>query len=457
MSERVQKRGQVLVLFALAVVVLIGLAGLGVDIGYWYSVRHELQRCADAGALAGASYFKETGYWSSTPGDPNMAIAESRARMLASRDKVLTSPLDNTEIFVSFPENLKIRVGTERIVNLFFSRFFLGPTKTIKAYAIAEAYPVTEKVTCVVPFGIPAPWDDADGDRSYDVGENFSWPAPDSVQCEQVGGVTRWDYATHDVVPGTKSLRDGKLCQGSLQVLKIGSAQNIPPDGARGNFYGMDFADIVNSCPDMDPNHGASFFSYMIKNSCECDFKINIDDEIPPIDTEPGNMVGPTIGPVAPDKYYGVPNPEVDYYMIDDKGKKVYLPGQPDPESLMNGDPESEWVYDEKGGYPNSDSYGWSKDGKYGAGNWKDSPRVIRIPIYDPTGTIGDGIHTPGKNGKTSFQPLGFVGFWIADIQYEDNNNGTVVGRFITVGGWGGSGPEPGPTGTPVLNIRLVE
>src|SRR3989337_1707580 len=106
-----RNRGQILVLFTLCLVVLIGLAALGVDVGYMYSVRHELQLCADTGALAGASYFKETGYWSSDPTDPQMVLAEARARTFATSDTVITSPLDNTEVFVSFPANMRIRVG----------------------------------------------------------------------------------------------------------------------------------------------------------------------------------------------------------------------------------------------------------------------------------------------------------------------------------------------------------
>ena len=83
-------RGQVLVLVALAMFVLLGLAALGVDVGFMYSVRHELQRCADAGALAGASAFTE-GDWNDTdehvaanPLHPR-AIAIIRAREFASQ------------------------------------------------------------------------------------------------------------------------------------------------------------------------------------------------------------------------------------------------------------------------------------------------------------------------------------------------------------------------------------
>src|SRR5512141_3317225 len=99
------KKGQVLVLVALAIFALMGLTALGIDVGYMYSVRHELQRCADAGALAGASAFRETG-WNS---DVSAArdLATERATDFATRDEVsksrlLTVPGDN--VFVSFPQ-----------------------------------------------------------------------------------------------------------------------------------------------------------------------------------------------------------------------------------------------------------------------------------------------------------------------------------------------------------------
>ena len=50
-------RGQVLILVAVILFALAGFAALGIDVAYMYSVRHELQRCADSGALAGASAF----------------------------------------------------------------------------------------------------------------------------------------------------------------------------------------------------------------------------------------------------------------------------------------------------------------------------------------------------------------------------------------------------------------
>jgi len=119
-------RGQVLVLVALAIFVLLGFAALGIDVGFMYSVRHELQRSADAGALAGASKWTESASpWTSSFSDPVMIEARDRARYFASRDKVVTTPLDNTldeaEIIVRFPSEYRIRVTTQRTVPLFFA------------------------------------------------------------------------------------------------------------------------------------------------------------------------------------------------------------------------------------------------------------------------------------------------------------------------------------------------
>jgi len=126
---RAGNRGQVLLVFLGALLALLGVAALGIDVGYLYTVRHELQRCTDAGALAGASAFIQ-GSWS----DPGVrSLADSRARAFAAKDKVATSTLaPASEVSVAFPAAERIRVQASRTVPLFFSRLFLGPTKTIR-------------------------------------------------------------------------------------------------------------------------------------------------------------------------------------------------------------------------------------------------------------------------------------------------------------------------------------
>lgn len=126
---RACERGQVLVVVALAFVALLGFAALAVDVGYMYTVRHELQRCADAGALAGASGFIPS---------VNPPIAILRAQDYASRDAVGTSPLVGaTEVLVTYLPPDRIRVDTHRTVNLFFARIFGWNNTTVAAYAIA--------------------------------------------------------------------------------------------------------------------------------------------------------------------------------------------------------------------------------------------------------------------------------------------------------------------------------
>lgn len=48
------QRGNILIIFALLLIVLIGFAALAVDVGRWYTVRSELSKSVDAGAIAGA-------------------------------------------------------------------------------------------------------------------------------------------------------------------------------------------------------------------------------------------------------------------------------------------------------------------------------------------------------------------------------------------------------------------
>jgi len=157
------KRGQVLVLVALAIFVLLGFAALGIDVGYMYSVRHELQRSADAGALAGVVPFAE-GNWNESS---VRSEAETLAREFATKNNVLGTPVVNGEVTVTFPTQNHIRVDTSRNVNMFFARIFGMQTRTITAHAIARAAPTTGEA-CITPFAIPIPWVDADGDNLFD-------------------------------------------------------------------------------------------------------------------------------------------------------------------------------------------------------------------------------------------------------------------------------------------------
>jgi Putative Flp pilus-assembly TadE/G-like len=253
-------RGQVLVLVALAIFALLGLAALGIDVGYMYSVRHELQRSADSGALAGASTWTEPGSaWSS-----NDVEAEKRAKDYATMDKVLTTVLDrDTEVAVDFPSQDRIRVTTQRTVPLFFARVLWGNSQLISATAVAEASIANIGVKCLKPWGIPVPWIDSTPNDKYDTGET----GLDGNSPVNMDGVP----------PGTQIII--KIAE---PFNKKDNTVDLPSfQQEAGHFFALDL------CGD----RGASDYRNRIMDKCLDDCSVNVGDNLI---LEPGNMVGPT-------------------------------------------------------------------------------------------------------------------------------------------------------------------
>ena len=87
-------RGQVLVLFALSLVFIMGAAGLAFDVGRFYSEKRFLQNAADAGALAIANAIIR--------GESN-TDAEAEGRQVIARN-VLGSPTGTTAVVAVIPE-----------------------------------------------------------------------------------------------------------------------------------------------------------------------------------------------------------------------------------------------------------------------------------------------------------------------------------------------------------------
>ena len=370
------EKGQVLVLVALAIFVLLGLAALGIDVGYIYSVRHELQRSADAGALGGASKFVEPGGgWSSNPLDPVMVEAEARARDYASRDAVNTSPLSPSptvsDITVSFPSLDRIRVTTQRAVPLFFARIFGRDNQVISATAVAEAAVADTGLTCLKPWGIPLPWNDIDN--------NFKYDSTDG-----------------DPIP-LSSLQDGYP-----MILKVGEPFNNPNNinnvsslqQEAGHFFAL------SVCGDT----GGNDYRDRIANQCLDNCAV---DNGAALDLKTGNMVGPTKQGVN---------------------------------DLMALDPNAVYT-------PINDGTLYGKPDVIGSiyTDWMESPRLVKIPLYDPSEML--------RQGNTQMHVIGFAGFW---LQGYDTKQGTVIGYYVkdAVTGASTTGPAEGPA---LKTLRLVE
>jgi hypothetical protein len=136
-------------LVAISMVSLLAIAALAVDLGSLYAARGEIQRAADAAALAGAKAFVDSGV-TTDPSKPQLqSIAQTMALEYASAaaaqnlvsggaPQLSTPPVFD---FTTYPGNPKIHVTLERNgLPLFFARIWGGQFASVSASAIAEAY-----------------------------------------------------------------------------------------------------------------------------------------------------------------------------------------------------------------------------------------------------------------------------------------------------------------------------
>jgi len=402
------KRGQVLVLVALAIFVLLGFAALGIDVGFMYSVRHELQRSADAGALAGASAFT-TGDWNDTSMSSTSprGIADARAREFASKDKVIQTTLNPaSEVAVSFPRHDHIEVVTSRIADLFFARIFGISNRFITARAVAKAEVAGPQVptNCIKPWAIPVPWNDntgVDNRGNPTTVPDGLYESPEEVYTTLNADGTWTPRCVDPSVPTG-------MCPGTQMTLKIGSpsSDNTSPSGQQssGQFF------IIQGNLGGETFQGSQQMEFFIREGC---FPIDLSK---PADLMPGNRMGPTVDAV---------------------------------EDLINdptyGDPGQTWNALDK--HPNPTT-------KYP--NWEASPRVVRVVLYNPSVPM---MGNTGGTGTGTYIPVGYqlAGFWLESVGRQ-GNDGWVTGRYIPGSAFGSGSPPPGPvTGTEVKVISLVE
>jgi Flp pilus assembly protein TadG len=136
-SRRAGERGQVLALFVLLAVVIIGMVAIVADISWWWANSLRVQRAADAAALAGAIYL---------PGTPPTAYSIARAEATkngytAGGGVVVTPAQDATN-----PRRLNVTISAP--VQTFFARIFGLNQITVTETARAE-------YTLPVPMGSP--------------------------------------------------------------------------------------------------------------------------------------------------------------------------------------------------------------------------------------------------------------------------------------------------------------
>src|SRR5712692_608660 len=170
-----REQGQTIVLVALALVTLLAMAALAIDVVTLYVARSEMQRAADAAALAGAKAFVDSGVTS----DPtNLALQTLAANMataginaILQQNKIAgVAPLlvgTPTPNWGTLPPggNPQITVTLQRTdLPTFFARIWGSRLATVTASATAEAYNpsnwqtstgISVAAKCVKPLLIP--------------------------------------------------------------------------------------------------------------------------------------------------------------------------------------------------------------------------------------------------------------------------------------------------------------
>lgn len=419
------ERGAVLVLVAGSMVALLGFAALAVDVGFLMNARTEAQRTADAMALAAASAFIDD--------MPNAeTLAASRALDYAAKNPVqgvTASFVPATDMRIWLDEK-KVQVTANFLrergnpMPTFFAKILGISDVNVNAIATAEASRA-DQIGCLTPWAVGDMWEDTyaegdpgkydydDDDKSYTPTEGDTFDNYCPCTRDEVSGliVADPDYVFNGLVCTNQNRCTGwgsdfrddatyKNDVGRVLTLKPGNpAQSWspgwfmawrPPD----NMGGADYRENIINCIDESMFDAGS---------------------IVPIDTEQGNMIGPTIQGVeeciGSDPHYWQPGCTSGTACI-----------RSNTSSCGQGSPTDE-------GYTECSGY---------------DKRMITVPLMDPTEVM--------RNGLTEIQFRGFMRLFLDDPSGND-----ITGHILGLGGSSGSaGPDPEGTGALPLVLRLV-
>jgi Flp pilus assembly pilin Flp len=135
--------GAVAVIFAIVFLVIVGVAALAVDVGYWYTAKRQLQSAADAAALAGCNELAQAA------GDTAVrnTAADYAARNFTAPLEALKSRVESTEIGSDY---VKVTAATD--AHVFLSQWLLNRGETlIRAQSVA-------KIGYLAGGRAPVPW-----------------------------------------------------------------------------------------------------------------------------------------------------------------------------------------------------------------------------------------------------------------------------------------------------------
>lgn len=331
-----------LVLVGLGLVMILGLAGISIDLASLYVTRNEEQRAADAAALAGANTFVNSGITiGATTADVAQSEAATQAVQVGNANLVIgRSPGLNTNNFnpscpaptgksggcFNFTDtnDPRITVQVYEQMPTYFMKIFGINSVPVSASATAEAYQPSgngpaSSAKCVKPWMMP----NCDYTSNHMVDPTTTYAANEN--CPAVNGL----YPEYFVYPGTPqpqvsgappepampTSEEGQVVNpstwnssstggaiGELLTLKTGDPQQAP---APSQFYPVFLPDSnptfeCPSCALSDQQNSTSNSAARYREYIECcsntQINCNASSSVSPIvlSAVSGNKVGPT-------------------------------------------------------------------------------------------------------------------------------------------------------------------
>ncbi len=313
-----RQRGSTLVIIGFGLALLMGAAGLAIDLAALYVVRSEAQRAADAAALAGARAIVDSGY-------PSGLVSQGTAELLAAQQAASVgnqnlvgglNPGINAAGFAdacppaagadgcfdfSNPQDPRITVVVQRTiargnaVPTFFMRIFGVQQVNVSASATAEAYLGTAGgpgigATCLKPWMMP----NCDPDPNHAVSPGDPRGNPN---CGTTPNGKVYAYYT---IPGSNALVYPGLAPGGVVGQEFAVKPGDPSQAlAPGKFAPVFLPPGANPaiCPDCAKNNNAgggipsaSLYAMNIE-CCTTSPVVCGSQTVTPIT---GDMVGPT-------------------------------------------------------------------------------------------------------------------------------------------------------------------
>lgn len=349
------ERGMTLVIVGLGFLAFMSATMLAVDVGMLMVARTQAQSAADAGALAGAValVFDDFNDRSDTGPAKQSAIAAAGSSLnLVMNSQVSVLPAD-----VTFPALEKVRVVVNRTsargnpVSTFLAPMIGIDSVDVGAVAVAEVVPANA-ATCIKPWAVPDKWLEK---------QTPAWDPDDEINMYCETGPCKGDpLANPDIYKDIDQGADYTGYKpdplgpdyGRQVLLKPGSphqainSSHFFPIALTGGTGANWYRDNIAGCWD-----GIAEIGFMM-------------------DTEPGNMTGPTTQGV---------------------------------QELIDRDPSARW---ENGEIVSSQ---------------KPSPRIVVLPVFDP-----NVYEASRQHGRQDMKIANFVGFFIEDLQ-----GNSVKGRMV--------------------------